>query len=304
MKVLAPAKLNLFLEILGKYPDGYHRINTVYQTIDLFDELDFSLLEHTNNNSENSSFNPVTIEIDGLQSDLVPTDSSNLISRAAKLFFKKAEIHKKSLNVRLLKRIPVAGGTAGGSSDAAATLYFLNKAFENVLTENELLRLAQELGSDVPFCLLGGRMTGTGRGDQLLRLPNGSEILFVVIFPPPQLLLSSKAMYIKYDKMGLERNKPRVSFEKFVSFLNSYQIDEIKENLFNSLEEAAISANYWVETAKSALTSKGFVSLVSGSGPTIFTIVKNRKEGENLVEELQKEGYSCSLHKSIANSFS
>lgn len=305
LSIFAPAKLNLFLKVHEKQLDGYHRLETVFQSIDLYDHLTFELFVNNPElpDSINSSVCNVKIDLTkNPQSHLVPIDKSNLIYQAVRVFAKKAKLPKFTLHVQLDKRIPVAGGLAGGSANAAATLYALNYLFGEPLEQGDLLLLALELGSDVPFCLLGGSMLGTGRGDQLTRLPELQELLCVLVFPPPDVTLSTKEVYATFDKLSLSRPKDDVVVEKFLEILLTKKSDIFKY-LYNSLEEASVSLSYWVDKAKSTIDSKGFTSLVSGSGPSVFTIAPNEAQALNLIRELEDEGYHAAAFRAINEPF-
>ncbi len=296
LTIFAAAKLNLYLNVCEKQVDGYHRIETVFQGIDLFDQLIFSLTE------ENTDKLDISIKLlPGKQSHLVPTDRKNLIYQAARFFMQKIGLSGFKLEVELLKKIPVSGGMAGGSSNAAATLYALNYLFGEPLKQNELLEVCRELGSDVPFCLLGGCMLGTGRGDLLTRLTLPNDLIFVVVFPPAEIELSAKDVYEMFDKL----NKPEpstISVEKFIETLLTKRTG-VSKVLHNSLEEAVISLSYWVDKAKSAIDSRGYSALVSGSGPTIFTIAPNDVQAQQLVKSLKEEGYEASVHRAVDTAF-
>lgn len=297
LTIYSAAKLNLYLSVGEKQVDGYHRLETVYQTIDLFDCLKFEL-------NENSS-EKYQIEIsvsESTQSHLVPTNKSNLAYQAARLFFRKINKQNFNLKIEIDKKIPVAAGLAGGSSNAAATLFALNHLSGEPLDQNQLLLLAKELGSDVPFCLLGGCMLGTGRGDQLTRLSPFKDLLFVVVFPPKDETLSTKAIYDEFDKNPNANHQNKVSTEKFIETLLT-KGDAVSKILFNSLEDAAVNQSFWVDKTKSAIDSKGFSSLVSGSGPTVFTIAPNQAQANYLIEALKEEGFEAKSFRPTTESF-
>ncbi|MDX1918964.1 MAG: 4-(cytidine 5'-diphospho)-2-C-methyl-D-erythritol kinase [Candidatus Caenarcaniphilales bacterium] len=298
LSIFAPAKLNLYLKVYERQLDGYHRIETVFQSIDLFDELNFQIQEINGEGLITIRLNP------GTQNDLVPTDKRNLIYRAAKAFLREAKINHLNINVNLTKKIPVGGGLAGGSTDAAATLYALNYFLNEPLRQVDLLRLARELGSDIPFCLLGGSMIGTGRGDHLTRLPVQQERIFVLIFPPPSLELKAKDIYEEFDLLSQKSRPPSraVTLERFVELMMNHE-ERLDRYLYNSLEEAVIKMSYWVDRAKSAIDARGFASLVSGSGPSVFTSVQDMRAAQKLADEIEEEGFKTSIHRAIDNCF-
>ena len=292
INILAPAKLNLFLEVEANREQlsPYHQIKTVFQSIDLFDKLQLEVSE---------KIKPGEIEIKVLGQDTqkgVPTGKSNLIYQAAKLFWQKSDLREQSLQVVLEKQIPVAGGLAGGSSDAAATLKALNHLNGELLKQDQLLEICQILGSDIPFCYLGGCMMGTGRGDRLTRLQVNNNLLFVVVFPPADLQLSASQIYQNFDQLNYYSNPP-LKFEKFVKKLLSKE--DISNEIFNSLEESVIQQSYWVEQVKSLIESAGFTSLVSGSGPTVFTIMPDLLLAQKLVGFLSSKNLHVQIHQAI-----
>ena len=302
LSIFASAKINLYLKVGEKQIDNYHPIETIFQSIDLFDRLTFELKE--NSDSQKKSLDFELQIVNSPQKSLIPTDKTNLIYKAARLIMNKLNIDHLSLFVELEKKIPVSGGLAGGSSNAASTLFAVNYLLGEPLNQSDLLDLARELGSDIPFCLLGGCMLGTGRGDQLIRLPEPKDLIFLIVFPPPDLELKAKDIYQTFDQIQETNSlpKPEISIEKFIEILLTRKSD-ISKYLFNSLEESAISLSFWVDKVKSLIDSKGYKSLVSGSGPTVFTIVPNQNMGLNLLNELNKAGYKAQLHQTTSEAF-
>lgn len=296
LSIFAPAKLNLFLKVYEeKLPDGFHRLETVFQAIDLFDQLSFEI------SPIKQAHSTIKLKVSpSPQSHLIPVDGRNLAYRAARLFFDKSCITHQQININIAKKIPVSGGLAGGSSNAAATLYALNYLFGEPLRQEDLLRLCQELGSDVPFCFLGGTMFGTGRGDLLTRLNLSLDYTFIIVLPPPEIELKAKDVYMAFEQLN-KKVLPEIKAEKFLEVLLTK--GDLSKYLFNSLEEAAIHMSYWVEKAKSAIDSKGFISLVSGSGPSVFTIAPNEMTAKQLLKHLESEGFKASIHRPIDNSF-
>ncbi|MDJ0625860.1 MAG: 4-(cytidine 5'-diphospho)-2-C-methyl-D-erythritol kinase [Candidatus Caenarcaniphilales bacterium] len=296
ISVYSAAKLNLYLSVGERQVDGYHSLETVFQTIDLYDRLSFELLD---SNDENL----IEIKVaESEQSHLVPTDKSNLVYKAARLFFRKISKSNFYLKILINKKIPVAAGLAGGSGNAAATLFALNYLSGEPLDQSQLLILAKELGSDVPFCLLGGCMLGTGRGDQLTRLSPFKDLSFVIVFPPTNETLSTKEIYSEFDKLPRLNDHNKVTTERFIETLLT-KGDAISKILFNSLEEVVVSKSFWVDRAKSAIDSNGFHSLVSGSGPSVFTIAPNEAQANYLIDLLKKQGFEAGFFRPTTESF-
>ncbi len=272
IKVKCPAKINLTLEILNKRKDGFHNIQSIMQTVDLFD-----ILTIKTEKSENFE-----IKLSGTNNE-IPYDEKNLVYKAVELFFK--EIKQKTMNkeqgefffsnkifVHIEKNIPVAAGLAGGSTDAAGTLWGLNKLFNNVFSDKDLHELCAKLGSDLNFCLEGGCQLATGRGEILER------VLFqefrLSLIKPKSLGISAKEAYTKFSELG---DKPNLNItQKLANALKSGNAD-IEKFLHNDLEFAIIN-NY--EDLKKI---KNFYpqAIMSGSGPTFFVL----KDKINKIDE-------------------
>ena len=187
LTVKAPAKINLFLRVVGRRPDGYHEIESFMQKVELSDELHlFAVGEKISLACPNSS---------------LPEDEGNLVFRAAQLFFKTVG-KQPGVRIVLEKNIPVAAGLGGGSSDAAATLLGLNELWSLGLSRNELGSLAEQLGSDVPFCLIGGTCFVAGKGEIIERIDMPDMDVLLV---SPGYEMSTKEAYEKADNVGYEK---------------------------------------------------------------------------------------------------
>ena len=160
IKVKTPAKINLTLEILNKRDDGYHNIQSIMQMINLYDYLTIKVEESTKEK----------ITLAGTSNE-IPYNEKNLVYKAAKLFLDKINIHNKHIDIFIEKNIPISAGLAGGSTNAAGTIYGLNCLFNNILSRQELHELCAKLGSDLNVCLEGGCLLATGRGEKIERLP-------------------------------------------------------------------------------------------------------------------------------------
>ena len=174
------AKTNLSLRVIGRRPDGFHELDTVFQTLDLTDEI------------EASDSGEISLECDDPG---IPLGEENLVVRSARALAKAFRVGRGA-RIRLRKRIPAGGGLGGGSSDAALTLMLLSRLWELAPPEEDLARIAAEIGSDVPFFLLGGTARGTGRGEKLTPLPDRAPSTVVVVAPP--FAISTAAVYAEY----------------------------------------------------------------------------------------------------------
>lgn len=237
IKIKCPAKINLTLKILGARNDGYHEIESIMQTIGLYDYLDINVKENSKNE----------IILAGDCDDIL-YDSSNLVYKAADKFLQKSKITNKKLEIFIEKNIPVAAGLAGGSSDAAGTLYGLNKIFDNILSEEELNKICAELGSDLNACLTGGSMLCKGRGEKIIKHKFNPHK--VSLIKPKNLGISAKEAYEKFS------SKPKtkeLEFEK------------------NDLEWAIIGDYPQLQYIKNKYSN----SIMTGSGSTFYLIDSN-----------------------------
>jgi len=269
--VKCPAKINLTLEILNKREDGFHNIQSIMQTIDLFDILTIKI-------EESEKFE---IKLSGT-SDEIPYDEKNLVYKAAELFFTPHLNHlsgtilnrslgrvpqggRKNIKIDIYieKNIPIAAGLAGGSTDAAGTLWGLNKLFDNVLPDKELHELCAQLGSDLNFCLEGGCQLTTGRGEILEKLP--FQEFGVSLVKPKNLGISAKEAYTKFSQLEVKPNLDMTS--KLVEALKSGHAD-IEEFLHNDLEVAVIDDYKELQEIKMEYPE----SIMSGSGSTFFAL--------------------------------
>lgn len=259
LQVKCPAKINLTLEILNKREDGFHNIQSVMQTIDLFDILTIKVEES----------NKFEIKLSGTSNE-IPYDERNLVYKAIELFFDKLKNNKNtfySISVHIEKNIPIAAGLAGGSTDAAGTLWGLNKLFNNILSNEELHELCAKLGSDLNFCLEGGCQLATSRGETLEKLPFQEFRLSLI--KPINLGISAKEAYTKFANL---ENKPNLNMtSKLIESLKEDHHFDIKRYLHNDLEIDLINDYKELKEIKAKLPS----SIMSGSGSTFFILEEN-----------------------------
>lgn len=249
------AKVNRSLVVLGKRPDGYHEIDTLFQTIDLSDELAFEEDDR------------LTLSVDGGD---VPADETNLVLRAARALqaFAGAD---RGARLRLVKRIPSGAGLGGGSADAAAALLGLNALWGLGLTAAALCPLANSVGSDVAFFLFGGRARGTGRGERIEPLPEAPDESLVLLFPP--FGMPTPDVYRALDAPPLAEPPP------------SRRAGEASDR--NDLEAAAERLRPELSALRASLRGAGAVSArLSGSGSTVFGVFGSREEARRAAEAL------------------
>lgn len=246
----APAKVNLTLLVSARRGDGYHDVSTVMQTVDLCDTL------------------TLTGEGRGLTltctDPAVPADDSNLVLRAARLFFAEAGLPVPDLHFRLEKRIPSQAGLGGGSSNAASALLALRTLYAPALSDEKLECMAARLGSDVPFFIRGGTMHCTGRGERIAPLPPLTAGWFVIVKPPEGF--STPAMYRRLDELPPEPSRP----DGMTAALESGDIRAVAAALYNSFERA-VPPDSAVRAIEDALRVHGaLAAMLSGSGSAVF----------------------------------
>jgi 4-diphosphocytidyl-2-C-methyl-D-erythritol kinase len=258
MKFLAPAKVNLYLEILGKRPDGYHELQTLMHRVDLGDEVEISL--------EGQGINLVA---DGKG---IPEGRENLACRAAQVFFEELGI-QRGLKIRLKKRIPVAAGLGGGSSDAATVVMGLNDLLETGWTQDRLMALGAKIGADVPFFIFQKPALARGIGERLTPIGFPEPIWLLMLIPP--FSISTAWAYAAYDRLSNKGKEP-------VPLKDSYvDITEILPVMRNDLEAAAFLMFPQIRRMKEELLAKGAQgALMTGSGPVTYGIFSSKKEAE------------------------
>ncbi|MBN1289177.1 MAG: 4-(cytidine 5'-diphospho)-2-C-methyl-D-erythritol kinase [Actinobacteria bacterium] len=279
-KAVARAKINLYLGVGALRGDGYHEIRSIMQSLDLCDELYFRRTE--------GPPNEVKIRCNDRS---VPTDDANLVSRAVRVFLENTrQPYSGGFEVLINKKIPVAAGLAGGSADAAAALLAMDHIFETGMQAEGLLDMAEMLGSDVPFCMLGGTAVASGRGERLTRIPG---------LPPLQVVLAStgqpedtREAYARFDRID-ESKKPdgshfEESINNLVLSLERQDFDYVLKNLYNSLEFAATAGDKLTELKETALKAGAKAALMTGSGPTVFALVSGLEKASGVAWELEK----------------
>ncbi|MFC1495952.1 4-(cytidine 5'-diphospho)-2-C-methyl-D-erythritol kinase [Candidatus Margulisiibacteriota bacterium] len=259
IELQAFAKINLCLQVIGKREDGYHEIDSIMQSISLFDRIRLLVDEEIKVVSTNPQ---------------VPTDERNTARKAAEVFTEKTGI-ARGVRIELAKMIPVSAGLAGGSADAAAVLIGMNKMFGTKLSEAELMRLGEEVGSDVPFCIAGGTGRAQGRGELVSKLAALPKSWFVVV--TPQLLVATMWVYQNFDRFWVKEER-KVGEHKSIASIQ----------MFNDLEKVVFWKHKQVEKLKQQLIQMGCLqALMTGSGPSVFGLVPNKKIGEQIFEEIR-----------------
>ncbi|TFB21042.1 4-(cytidine 5'-diphospho)-2-C-methyl-D-erythritol kinase [Filobacillus milosensis] len=264
----APAKINLTLDVLHKRDDGYHEVEMVMTTIDLADRLSFEVM------------NSNRVEI-ASENRFVPNDKRNLAFQAATLIKERFDI-KQGVRIHLDKHIPVAAGLAGGSSDAAATLRGVNRLFNIGLSQEELQEIGAEIGSDVPFCVMGGTALAKGRGVELQ--PLSSPPACWVVLAKPSIGVSTKDIY---SKVNLEQlNHPNT--QAMIEVLENHDFKGICKHLGNVLQPITSTMHHQVRQIIQRMNKAGGTGvLMSGSGPTVFSLVAKEEKAERIYNSLR-----------------
>jgi 4-diphosphocytidyl-2-C-methyl-D-erythritol kinase len=272
----SPAKINLLLNILGKRPDGFHELETLLHPLDLWDRLEFERQAHDQRIH-------LTCSHPG-----VPTDSTNLIYRAARLFF-GTTLMEEGIRIHVEKNIPVSAGLAGGSSNAAHTLLGLNELFGFPLEEGKLMELAAQLGSDVPFFLQNQPALATGRGEKIQPLSWFRALRqFVVVLVHPGFGVATAWAYENLAGFPQALHGSCGRAAELVHRLQSGSLEEAAGQFYNSLEAPVLKKYPLLRLYQEFFRVEGApVTLMSGSGSTTFALVPGTKAAERLIENFQ-----------------
>ena len=267
------AKLNLTLDVLGKREDGYHDLRSVMQTISIRDDIEIDI----------GTGKPWSLEC---SAEGIPTDESNLAWKAAQVFCTALNKEPDGLTIRIRKRIPSGAGMGGGSADAAAVLRALNRHYGSPLSILALAELGQQVGSDVPFCVLGGTAMVEGRGERLRKLPEIPDCVFVVC--KPDFSVSTPELYRKLDTVAIARHPDNRAMESALIASDLGKVADLIENVFDPVVTAEhLELNY----IKSICNSYGALGMqMTGSGSAIFAIMPSF-EYAAVVCNMLKENY-------------
>ena len=264
----AYAKINLGLDVLGKRPDGYHEVRMVMQSVGLSD----------------------AVEIEEGEGLVVETDHSGLAGGPDNLAWKAAELLARccgkipNVHIRLNKKIFLAAGLAGGSSDAAAVMRGLSRLWQLDLTAPELEKLAAELGSDIPFCITGGTALAEGRGEILTELPEAPELLLVLA--KPKLEVATGWVYGNFRQQKVNQ---RPDIDGIIKALEQSATGLLLESCGNVLESVTIPAHPVIAEIKQKMLAAGATcALMSGSGPTVFAVAEKKEITERILTELSE----------------
>lgn len=278
ISVKALAKINLGLDVIRRREDGYHEVCMVMQTIHLFDRLEIA---------KNTS-GQITMETNLA---FLPTNENNLVYKAAKLLCDEFGI-KDGIHVNLQKRIPVAAGMAGGSTDAAAVLYGMNKIFDLGLTTEQLKERGVKIGADVPYCIMRGTALAEGIGEKLTALP--PMVKCPVLIAKPAINVSTKFVY---ENLKLNDTTVHPDMQKLIADIKEKDLYRIAADMGNVLETVTIPAYPVIADIKEHMRNHGAVgAMMSGSGPTVFGLFDDEKTAEAAYEAMKASGLAKQVY--------
>lgn len=263
-------KINLGLDVLGRRENGYHDVRMVMQTVYLYDQITLTKTKKPGIALETNLF-------------FLPVDENNLAYRAAKLLMDEFQV-KEGVHISLEKHIPVAAGMAGGSSNAAAVLFGINRMFSLGLSTEELMERGVTLGADVPYCIMRGTVLAEGIGEELTPLPPMPKC-YVLIAKPP-ISVSTKLVYEKLDSHEIE-NHPDI--DGILEGLQEANLKKIASRMGNVLEKVTIEEYPVIAKIKDMMKEHGALNaMMSGSGPTVFGLFDNKEVARAVADKIRK----------------
>ena len=284
----AYGKVNLGLDIIGRRSDGYHLVKMIMQSLDIYDTLTFEKQE-----------SGIDITLAGEGGKGLSLGEDNLIYKAAACIIERTD-YKGGIRITLDKNIPIAAGMAGGSSDCAAALKGVNELLEAGLSEEELREIGVTLGADVPYCVMGGTALSEGIGEELTRLTPLPECVFVVA--KPLCSVSTAEAYGGYDRLvEMGRDIPHPDIDAQVKALMAGNLEGVVSNFGNVLEYVTASLHPEIAELEKLMKESGAMNaMMSGSGPTVFGIYKDRVTAEESAEKIKKSGLAAQLFVTTA----
>lgn len=276
IELKAHAKINLSIDVISRRPDGYHEVRMIMQAIGLHDKV---ILQETEEG----------IDI-RCNSSRIPPGSGNIAYKAAKLLQDKCGL-AQGVKIILRKNIPVSAGLAGGSTDAAAVLKGMNRMFSLGLKENDLMVLGKEIGADVPFCIKGGTMLAEGIGEKLTPLAPLPQTPLLLV--KPKLHVSTKWVYKNLDLNAITRHPDT---ETLIGAIRDHRPELLAKGMANVLETVTATKYEVIGELKEALMKLGAtVSMMSGSGPTVFGIFPDENSAKEASVKLKSGKWNCYL---------
>lgn len=274
----ALAKINLGLDVVRRREDGYHEVRMIMQTIHLYDRLDIAKCREPGIHiTSNLSF--------------LPVNENNLIYKAGKMLMDEFGI-TSGVEVKLNKRIPVAAGMAGGSTDAAAMLYGMNELFDLQIKRSGLMERGVKIGADVPYCILRGTALAEGIGEKLTALP--PMVKCPVLIAKPQISVSTKFVY---ENLKLDENTLHPDIDRLIRDIENKDLQAIAGHMGNVLESVTIPNYPIIAEIKELMKKSGAVNaMMSGSGPTVFGLFADEKTAQRAYEDMQRSGLAKQVY--------
>lgn len=273
LELKAYAKVNLGLDVVRRLPNGYHEVKMVMQTVGIYDTVTLKKAKEG-----------ITVTTDNEE---IPGDENNLVYKAAKLIAEACHL-TEGVSIHLEKRIPIAAGMAGGSTDAAAVLKGMNELFALELSEEELKALGVKLGADIPYCIMGGTALAEGIGEKLTGLPDAPDCFLLVA--KPDINVSTKYVY---ENLHLDTLEKHPDIDGMVEAIGQGSLEGVMERMDNVLQRVTENRYPVITELKQFMEENGArKALMSGSGPTVFGIFEEEekaKAAKEMLEKMQKQ---------------
>ncbi len=271
IELKALAKINLGLDVLGRRENGYHDVRMVMQTIYLYDDVKV----------ERKKNGKVTVESNLFY---LPANENNIAYKAAQMLREEFKI-QEGVHIKLKKRIPVAAGLAGGSSNAAAVLFGMNRLFDLKLSQEQLMEYGVKLGADVPYCIMRGTVLAEGIGEELSPLSPMPKCY--ILIAKPSISISTKMVYEKLDACEIVEHP---DIDGIIHALDEEDLESVAGRLGNVLEQVTIAECPVIEEIKDCMKECGALNaMMSGSGPTVFGIFKSKQEAQEAMKSIKRK---------------
>ncbi|MBQ7504295.1 MAG: 4-(cytidine 5'-diphospho)-2-C-methyl-D-erythritol kinase [Ruminococcus sp.] len=270
VKVQAPAKINMSLDVLRRRPDGYHDVSMVMQAVGLYD---YVTVETTD-----SKDIEIRCDYEG-----VPCDERNIAYKAAAAFFKYTETENRGIIITIEKHIPTQAGLAGGSADGAAVIVALNKLFSTHLKEKEMCEIGERVGADVPFCIIGGTRLASGTGTKLKKMISIPRCKIVIC--KPEVSVSTAEAYSKIDSANLTHPEFTAEMVKAIYARDIWMVTSCMLNDF----EIALDLEEIKDVKRVMLKNKALGACMSGSGSAVFAVFNSEKKAGKCLQALKKD---------------
>ena len=274
----ALAKINLGLDVVRRRDDGYHEVRMIMQTINLFDRLEIKKIKESAIKIHTNLF-------------FLPVNENNLVYKAAKLLIDEFGI-QEGVSVGLTKKIPVAAGMAGGSTDAAAMLFGMNRLFGLGLSKKQLMERGVKIGADVPYCIMRGTALAEGIGDKLSPLP--AMVKCPVLIAKPQISVSTKFVY---QNLKLDDKTVHPDIDRLIEDIRNKDLKAVSDHMGNVLESVTIPNYPVISQIKEQMMDSGAVgSMMSGSGPTVFGLFDDSRTAQFAFGKIKRSGLAKQVY--------